>query len=54
MRVYGAWPLRIRDQCREQGVPFFFKQWGGIHKKLRGNVLDGRQYLEFPQIVRAA
>lgn len=48
-----AWPLRIRDMCRAQGVPYFFKQWGGIHKKLRGNVLDGRQYLEFPKVVSA-
>ena len=47
-----AWPLRIRDQCREQGVPFFFKQWGGINKKSHGNVLDGRQHLEFPKVVQ--
>ena len=26
------WVLDIRDQCRRAGVPFFFKQWGGVHK----------------------
>lgn len=46
-----SWALRILAQCKEQGVPFFFKQWGGIHKKLRGNMLNGRQYLEFPKVV---
>lgn len=23
-----AWPEALRDQCREAGVPFHFKQWG--------------------------
>ena len=23
-----AWARDLRDQCLEQGVPFFFKQWG--------------------------
>lgn len=26
--MHPTWPRRIRDQCREAGVPFFFKQWG--------------------------
>jgi protein gp37 len=44
---YGARPVRrewvtsIRDQCREFGVPFFFKQWGGVQKKKNGRLLDG-------------
>jgi protein gp37 len=28
-----AWVRSIRDQCRLQKVPFFFKQWGGTNKK---------------------
>lgn len=48
----GAWVRRVRDQCREQDVPFFFKQWGGIMKRLHGNVLDGVQHLAFPKAVR--
>lgn len=26
--MHPAWVQRIRDLCQEQGVPFFFKQWG--------------------------
>jgi protein gp37 len=43
-----AWVRSIRDQCREQRVPFFFKQWGGRNKKAAGRTLDGRTYDEFP------
>lgn len=51
---HGARPLKkewvtsIRDQCNKAGIPFFFKQWGGIHKKRAGRVLDGRTYDGFP------
>ena len=44
-----AWVTSIRDQCVEAGVPFFFKQWGGIHKKRAGRLLDGRTYDGFPR-----
>jgi protein gp37 len=47
------WALAIRDQCTEQSVPFFFKQWGGVHKKKAGRVLDGRVWDEYP-VHRAA
>lgn len=43
------WAVSIRDQCGEAGVPFFFKQWGGLHKKRAGRELDGRTYDEFPE-----
>lgn len=26
--MHPDWPRRIRDDCAEAGVPFFFKQWG--------------------------
>jgi protein gp37 len=26
------WVISIRRQCREKGVAFFFKQWGGVRK----------------------
>jgi len=42
------WVVNIKDQCRRANVPFFFKQWGGVRKKLAGRVLDGRTYDEFP------
>ena len=43
------WVLSMRDQCREQGVPFFFKQWGGVRKIKNGRLLEGRTYDEYPQ-----
>jgi protein gp37 len=42
------WVVSIRDQCLEAGVPFFFKQWGGVRKKLAGRLLDGSLYNQFP------
>jgi len=44
----SAWALSIRDQCVRQSVPFFFKQWGGVHKKKAGRILDGRVWDEYP------
>ncbi len=54
---HGARPLKkewvtsIRDQCVDAGVPFFFKQWGGVRKKLAGRELDGQTYDGFPRRV---
>ena len=42
------WVIDIRDQCRQTGVPFFFKQWGGTRKKKTGRLLEGRTWDEIP------
>lgn len=42
------WVTSIWEQCRKAHVPFFFKQWGGIHKKKTGRILEGRTFDEFP------
>lgn len=42
------WVVSVRDQCSAHGVPFFFKQWGGVRKSLSGRELDGRTYDEYP------
>ena len=42
------WVISIRRQCREQNVPFFFKQSGGVHKSRAGRLLDGRTYDDMP------
>lgn len=42
------WVIEIRDQCLTKGVPFFFKQWGGINKKETGRTLEGRTWDELP------
>ncbi len=47
------WVVSIREQCREQRVPFFFKQWGGVRKAKHGRLLDGRTYDEYPRRVTA-
>ena len=45
-----SWVRSIRRQCRNAGVPFFFKQWGGVRKSKTGRELDGRTYDEVPPI----
>jgi protein gp37 len=49
-----AWALDLRDQCLQARVPFFFKQWGGIHKKRAGRVLEGRTWDQMPQVAASA
>lgn len=44
------WVLDIRDQCQSAGVPFFFKQWGGVRKKRNGRLLHGRTWDEMPVV----
>lgn len=45
------WVRSIREQCRKARVPFFFKQWGGVHKKLAGRRLDRRTWDDLPTVV---
>jgi protein gp37 len=45
-----AWVTDIRDQCRDAGVAFFFKQWGGKNKKKAGRILEGRTWDEMPKV----
>ena len=47
------WVLSIREQCEIAGVPFFFKQWGGVQKKKNGRSLGGRTYDAFPPSICA-
>lgn len=49
-----TWVITIRDQCKSAGVPFFFKQWGGVQKKKTGRVLGTRTYDERPPHMLAA
>jgi protein gp37 len=42
------WIWDIKQQCQEEGVSFFFKQWGGTNKKKTGRELGGRTYDEMP------
>jgi protein gp37 len=45
------WVRNVREQCRDNEIPFFFKQVGGTKKvngTWGGDLLDGKQYHEFP------
>lgn len=42
------WVDEIEELCRDAGVAFFFKQWGGRNKKATGRLLNGRTYDEMP------
>ena len=42
------WMLNIRNQCLEQNVPFFFKQWGAVIGK-GGCEVNGLEIKEWPQ-----
>jgi protein gp37 len=43
------WVIDIRDQCCRAGIPFFFKQWGGINKKRAGRLLDNKTWDQMPR-----
>lgn len=45
-----GWVRTIRDQCLREGVPFFFKQWGGVRKHETGRTLDRRTWDAFPAV----
>ena len=42
------WILDIRDLCQENGVAFFFKQWGGMTPKSGGRLLEGIEHNDHP------
>lgn len=46
--MQAEWAIDIRDQCLMAGVPFFFKQWGGVNKKRTGRLLEGQTWDEMP------
>ena len=48
------WVWDIKRQCEEQGVAFFFKQWGGVNKKRFGRVLGGHTWDGMPYQNRVA
>ena len=48
--IKEEWVTDIRDQCVASGVSFFFKQWGGVHKKKHGRELQGRTWDEMPDV----
>src|SRR5690554_1272761 len=43
------WVKSISDQCIDAGVPFFFKQWGGVRKRENGRSLDWKIWNQTPK-----
>jgi protein gp37 len=50
--VKAEWVRQIRSQCLALGVPFFFKQWGGMTPKSGGRTLDGRTWDQMPRFTQ--
>ena len=48
--IKETWVWDIHAQCKQAGVAFFFKQWGGVNKKKSGRELGGRTYDEMPLV----
>jgi protein gp37 len=48
--MQSEWALQIRNRCLEYRTPFFFKQWGGVHKSSTGRELDHRVWDEMPTV----
>lgn len=49
--IKEEWVIDIKEQCTEQNVAFYFKQWGGTNKKKAGSTLNGKVYKEMPEIL---
>ena len=46
--IRPSWVLDIRDICKQKGVDFFFKQWGGLTPKSGGRKLEGVEHNAIP------
>jgi protein gp37 len=44
------WVNEVHNRCKQNNIPFFFKQWGGSNRKETGCLLDGKCYHEMPQL----
>ncbi len=45
-----TWVVQIRDRCLKYETPFFFKQWGGVHKAKAGRKLDDQTWDDMPNL----
>jgi len=46
--IEKEWVEEILQQCQAENVAFFFKQWGGIHPKAGGKLLNDQVWQEMP------
>lgn len=52
--IKKIWITSILRQSRKLGIPFFFKQWGGVRKGTAGRKLDGKFYDATPIVERSS
>jgi protein gp37 len=50
-KMKEEWVFEIKEQAVAYGIPFFFKQWGGVFKKRAGRLLNGRTWDEMPAAI---
>lgn len=48
--IKEEWVIDIKNQCKKQKTPFFFKQWWWVNKKKSWKLLEWKIYNEFPLI----
>lgn len=51
--IQESWVIGLKNLCIKQNKPFFFKQWGGFHKKKNGRLLQDREWNEMPALINA-
>ncbi len=44
------WVEELKEISEENNINFFFKQWGGFHKKKNGRELNGKIYNQMPLV----
>lgn len=49
--IKEEWVIDIKEQCKNTGVAFYFKQWGGTNKKKNGRLLEGKRYDKMPHLL---
>ena len=49
-----GWVRHLRDQCAQNHVAFYHKQWGGPRPDATGHELDGNEYHQFPVILEVS
>jgi protein gp37 len=52
-RIDIEWVRALREQCANNDVAFFFKQWGGHRPKSGGRELDGHTHNAYPEPILA-
>ena len=48
--ISEEWVCDLRDMCEDNGITFFFKQWGGFRPKSGGRKLEGVEYNGMPTV----